>query len=356
MRLRHATSKKLLTAVGQLYSDGSPETLADRSMTATKSLISGEITSFDFFEPSGIHTGLFWNDPHDAISNAEYEIFANVAHEHPFSADVFGAKRRDTLRTSDYLSETQFHKTAIYNEFYRRFHIDHQLLVAFSPEPKLTVTCAFNRSKRNFTDEERLLMDLIAPHLNNAIRNGRQVERLIAAEASLCFALSHRATGVVSFNRIGQVLYMSNSAHLLLRRHYEPNELRKDGVPERLAAWVSNQDSLRTTDPTMSEFDLKLEKRDVTLRITLIFDDAKGEKRLLLEESQKPSPVSLSSLGLTRRQTEVLFWISQGKTDKDVSQLLGISPRTVHKHLENIYVSLGVETRTAAMSMAFACF
>jgi DNA-binding CsgD family transcriptional regulator len=52
---------------------------------------------------------------------------------------------------------------------------------------------------------------------------------------------------------------------------------------------------------------------------------------------------------LTARECDVLQWLACGKTDADIAALLSISPRTVHKHLEHIYVKLGVETRTAAV-------
>lgn len=53
---------------------------------------------------------------------------------------------------------------------------------------------------------------------------------------------------------------------------------------------------------------------------------------------------------LTSREAEVLYWVSLGKTTKDIAEILGLSPRTVNKHLENIFNKLGVETRTAAVS------
>jgi DNA-binding CsgD family transcriptional regulator len=56
--------------------------------------------------------------------------------------------------------------------------------------------------------------------------------------------------------------------------------------------------------------------------------------------------------GLTPREREVLQWLAHGKTDGEIGALLSISPRTVHKHLEHIYVKLGVETRTAAVMRA----
>jgi DNA-binding CsgD family transcriptional regulator len=57
---------------------------------------------------------------------------------------------------------------------------------------------------------------------------------------------------------------------------------------------------------------------------------------------------------LTLRESEVMRWLSCGKTDAEIAALLSISPRTVQKHLEHIYVKLGVETRTAAVMRALA--
>ena len=50
---------------------------------------------------------------------------------------------------------------------------------------------------------------------------------------------------------------------------------------------------------------------------------------------------------------QVLAWLAHGKTDAEIAAFLGTSPRTVHKHLEHIYVKLGVETRTAAVMRGF---
>ncbi len=54
------------------------------------------------------------------------------------------------------------------------------------------------------------------------------------------------------------------------------------------------------------------------------------------------------SLGLTGRESEVLAWIAKGKSNRDIGEILGLSSRTVNKHLEQIYVKLGVENRASA--------
>ncbi|HYF57970.1 MAG TPA: helix-turn-helix transcriptional regulator, partial [Burkholderiaceae bacterium] len=55
---------------------------------------------------------------------------------------------------------------------------------------------------------------------------------------------------------------------------------------------------------------------------------------------------------LTGRETEVLLWVARGKTNRDIAEILGMSPRTVNKHLEHVFEKLGVETRTAAAAAA----
>ena len=52
--------------------------------------------------------------------------------------------------------------------------------------------------------------------------------------------------------------------------------------------------------------------------------------------------------GLTQRESEVLLWIARGKSNRDIGDILGLSPRTVNKHLEQVYTKLGVENRASA--------
>jgi len=57
-------------------------------------------------------------------------------------------------------------------------------------------------------------------------------------------------------------------------------------------------------------------------------------------------------LPVTGREAEVLLWLSRGKSSRDIGEILGLSHRTVTKHLEGIYAKLGVENRTAASIIA----
>lgn len=68
------------------------------------------------------------------------------------------------------------------------------------------------------------------------------------------------------------------------------------------------------------------------------------------------NPSALGSLGLTRRETEVLTWIAQGKTNYEIGVILSACTRTICKHVQRILFKLCVENRTAAAAIALAKF
>jgi DNA-binding CsgD family transcriptional regulator len=73
-------------------------------------------------------------------------------------------------------------------------------------------------------------------------------------------------------------------------------------------------------------------------------------------EYDQQAEEAFTSLKLTPREAEVLFWISQGKSNHDIGVILGAKTGTICKHVEHIFGKLNVENRTAAAVVAFeAC-
>lgn len=62
---------------------------------------------------------------------------------------------------------------------------------------------------------------------------------------------------------------------------------------------------------------------------------------------------AVESFGLSRREAEVLCNVAEGMTNRKVSSILGITERTVEKHLERVYAKLEVKTRTAASAVLY---
>ena len=54
---------------------------------------------------------------------------------------------------------------------------------------------------------------------------------------------------------------------------------------------------------------------------------------------------------LTEREAEVLLWLSRGKTNREIGQILSTSPRTINKQLEQVFKKLSVENRTTAAAV-----
>ncbi len=79
-----------------------------------------------------------------------------------------------------------------------------------------------------------------------------------------------------------------------------------------------------------------------------------GESMLLLSLTpvDQAAAQRLREVALTPRETEVLSWLAKGKTNRDIADILGMSHRTVNKHLEHVFEKLGVETRSAAAAIA----
>jgi DNA-binding NarL/FixJ family response regulator len=90
------------------------------------------------------------------------------------------------------------------------------------------------------------------------------------------------------------------------------------------------------------------------LELVLVARYRENEILIRLNELDPTQDINrlIGGLGLTRREAEVLLWLSYGKSSIDISDVLEISPRTVQKHLEHVYEKLGVETRSAATAIA----
>jgi len=91
-------------------------------------------------------------------------------------------------------------------------------------------------------------------------------------------------------------------------------------------------------------------------KLKITFVSQFGQNELLLrvaeENATPPEHILKMRLNLTAREAEVLTWVARGKSNRDIGEILGLSPRTVDKHLEQIYSKIGVENRAAATALA----
>ena len=222
------------------------------------------------------------------------------------------------LRISDFLTRRELHRTRLYDVALRPFGIEQVLEVDIPSPPYHWKTFVFERTERAFTERDRLVLNLLQPHLGRLWQAARTRRRLAAALAGLDQAEADESRGVLLLGARDELEYASAPARRLLP------ELTVD---ESLAEWLE------------SGCPGPLVHRVGARRLTV---ERVGDA-LLLEETS-------DAVSLTVREREVLGWVARGKTNPEIARKLWLAPSTVSKHLEHIYVKLGVKTRTAAIA------
>ena len=153
--------------------------------------------------------------------------------------------------------------------------------------------------------------------------------------------------------RTGRIVWQTPLARHLMQNYFAlPGTGQLADTPAELTAWLAATVEARRAGQDHPPLNV------IQGAQRLIFSAADlGNQEqwmvVLREESDAAQVQALVALfKLTMRESEVLHWVIKGKTNRDIGDILGTSPRTVNKHLEHVFEKLGVETRTAAASLA----
>jgi DNA-binding response OmpR family regulator len=155
---------------------------------------------------------------------------------------------------------------------------------------------------------------------------------------------------LLAVNGHGNIVWATPQAQRLLSENLTSLAGDEFVLPEPMLHWLDQAQKGKAKSKTQAA------SFPETEQLRLQYMGKLGPNEFLLrlaKDSSADTPAEFSSeLGLTTREGEVLSWLSKGKTNRDIAQILGLSPRTVDKHLEQIYAKLGVENRTAAAAIA----
>jgi DNA-binding CsgD family transcriptional regulator len=259
---------------------------------------------------------------------------------------------------SDFVERGQFRRLAIYNDYYRRIGTEHQLAVALPARAPWVRGVALSRGTRDYSDGDRGLLTALGPHMIQAFRTA---EMLAGAR---CPATNGAATApsgsappsdveVVLLSPTGNVRFATPRARGWLASYFGASSARDGRLPCALAEWVRAQRGALQQGDTVppARRPLVVQRDGARLEIRLAAEW--GQQALLLRERRaEVSPVAVESLGLSPRESQVLAWVVEGKTNGEIGMILDMRPRTVAKHLERVFRKLGVETRTAAAATA----
>ena len=286
------------------------------------------------------------------------ENLARLMHQHPMVVHNRNSDQR-ALKMSDLLSQRQFHRLELYGLVYRPARVEYLMTGGFEASPAGTIgTLAFGRESMDFSEDDRELLDLFRPHLRQAYENA---DAMTAFESQIEYreqSLEEAVDATVIVIRDLSIKHASPMARRWLSSFFcDDRAAPNDMLPERLRRWVrfsqttleGKQSDLRPCAP------LTVESDEGRLQIRMLKSGCDGDLVLLMRrEVGGDRHESLRRLGLARRESEVLFWISKGKTNGETATILSITRKTVDKHVERIHRKLGVETRTAAAAIAWS--
>jgi DNA-binding response OmpR family regulator len=157
---------------------------------------------------------------------------------------------------------------------------------------------------------------------------------------------------LLAANRTGRILWYTPQAAKLLSLAFPDFDSEGYMLSPELQAWLQ-QCAVTPAGAEPASLNLKDRKVLNGMRLTYIGQIGADEYLLRLKEGGIDDDRSLlkQKLTVTEREAEVLLWIARGKSNRDIAEILNLSPRTVNKHLEQIYAKLGVENRASAAAV-----
>ena len=273
-----------------------------------------------------------------------YEVWGRYGMQNPLVQRHLATRDGRAYRFSDVISRDELRKLELYVEIYARLGVEHQLAACLpSPEP-MTIAFVLSRGGRDFTERDRRLIDLGRPHLIQAYRNAELRERTRRILDGLQAGIDDLGHALVVLDAGDRVALATAAAQRVMDAAAGWSGAPGSRLPAPVAAWLAAGARV----PLILDTDRSLTVRHVP---------ARGDTpRVLLFErgTTMIDPSVLRGLGLTPRQADVLHQIVLGRSTEEVAAALSIRPRTVHKHLEHVFATLGVTSRTEAVATVWA--
>ncbi len=264
-------------------------------------------------------------DPDEEEEGPGEDVFWQiVVEEHPVCVQHQRGLFR-ALKVSDFYTLRELRGTRLYHAWFHPFGVEYELSVPIPSPLWHTRTFLFDRGgRRDFTERDRLVLDLLQPHVERISREARTRRLLRATLAELERGNESEDRGVLFLDTSGDVEFASPPARRLIRDFFGAEVGGR--LPDELAAWLRSGAR-------------RLVRRQGIRKLTV----ERADEGLVLSETR-------STVELTSREREVLSWVARGKTNAEIARLLWLAPGTVRKHLENVYAKLGVNSRTAAVA------
>jgi len=145
------------------------DAFARRGLECLPRLVSSELTTLSVCNLETGHRSVVSDSP-GSISRREIEVFDRHFYDHPLVREHGRNPAAVTRRIEELVPEAEFHRTPLYNDYYRIIRIDHVMAVPIHVDRRFLVSFVLNRSRRGFSDRDRARLEIIRPHLGSLYR------------------------------------------------------------------------------------------------------------------------------------------------------------------------------------------
>lgn len=349
MRLSHRDFGRLSTFLLDLYAFRDHEAFVRHTIHALHRLLPCDRVAYNEISLKKKKARIWWSPEDKRTQERLLPVFEKRMHEHPGWSQVSTPGKFNTGTISDHWTLRQFKDQAIYQEFYGKLETNYQLWGTTHVTPSFTTLFTLSRRLRDFSEADRFLLDFLRPHFRQALHNATAVSHLQNRFDRACTAF-HLTAFQVDEN--GLVLREIGEASRGFFPYWGVEVHAGDVLPAEVQQWMDHRRAELMVGPAPDATPSPLVRSSDrgTLILHLLRED--NAFWILMKESRHQAPVErLKRFGLTAREADVLNWVAGGKTNEDVAAILGMKQATVKKHLERIYIKLGVDNRMAASAM-----
>ncbi len=356
MRMSSRDHLELQDGLRVLYSHHDLDTLPAAALGIVSQLVPCDSTAYNEIDPARRRlVALILPQEQSDVLLPLAPVWERFMHQHPLVTHFQQNPGDSPRKITDFLPQRQFEETDLYREFFRRVNVRYQMVTTMPSPAPLVVGISHNRSRRDFSERERSLLDLLRPHLRQAYENACVVTDLSEKARQLEQVIDRIDRAVVTIDSHGSVKQASPAAIRLLGEYLRDQSLTGAKLPETVARWAVSQVAAmqQRGDAAAKPGPLMLDGARGRLVLRLVADQRPGRFVIVMHHAARlDSAEPLRGLGLTEREAQVLYWCVEGKSRGEIGVLLGISERTVQKHLEHIYAKLDVPSRVAAVTKA----
>ena len=263
--------------------------------------------------------------------------FKEVAHQHPLIIGQMQSANFSVHKISDFISQEDYHRLDLYQDVYRHMGVEYQISATIKLQPDNVTAFALSRKKNDYSERDRTILQMLRPHLVVAFNNLALIGEQKAIIETSELALNELASATIIVDLQGHILYHTGSALQWIKA------TNPELLPAAISDWLNkgaSNGSRRTLNLTSDAGEIHIRTVPTSSKQRLLLVLTRADDR----PQATPEP---ADFGLSNRQLEVCNWICNGKTNAEIAGILGISPRTVQKHIENIFEKLGVESRMA---------